>query len=209
MSKVSVLVVDDAPFIRDLVKKCLRNDFPGMRHRGCGQRSQGPGSCCQLRGVRPDAVRLGNAGDVGLELLHLVPPARIAQGHAFIMVTSRGDKEMWCRRSRPAFRTISVSPFTNEAAADQGEEGADQAGKLDALLASAPTRATSAFANDSLTRPYRRQGQKPCARLPQPRPRWHGQATDQCAATGAAKAAAPAGRGPGPAAPVQRQSRLA
>ena len=31
MSKVNVLVVDDASFIRDLVKKCLRNYFPGMR----------------------------------------------------------------------------------------------------------------------------------------------------------------------------------
>ena len=30
MSKVNVLVVDDAPFIRDLVRKCLRNAFPGM-----------------------------------------------------------------------------------------------------------------------------------------------------------------------------------
>lgn len=30
MSKVSVLVVDDAPFIRDLVKKGLRNAFPGV-----------------------------------------------------------------------------------------------------------------------------------------------------------------------------------
>ena len=31
MSKISVLVVDDAAFIRDLVKKCLRNFFPGIR----------------------------------------------------------------------------------------------------------------------------------------------------------------------------------
>ena len=31
MSKVSVLVVDDAPFIRDLVKKALRSHFPGIR----------------------------------------------------------------------------------------------------------------------------------------------------------------------------------
>lgn len=30
MSKVNVLVVDDAPFIRDLIRKCLRNAFPGM-----------------------------------------------------------------------------------------------------------------------------------------------------------------------------------
>ena len=30
MSKVSVLVVDDAPFIRDLVRKSLRNHFPGI-----------------------------------------------------------------------------------------------------------------------------------------------------------------------------------
>ena len=31
MSKVSVLVVDDASFIRDLIKNCLRNYFPGIR----------------------------------------------------------------------------------------------------------------------------------------------------------------------------------
>ncbi len=30
MSKVSVLVVDDAPFIRDLIKKGLRSQFPGI-----------------------------------------------------------------------------------------------------------------------------------------------------------------------------------
>ncbi len=30
MSKVKVLVVDDAPFIRDLVRKCLRNTFAGV-----------------------------------------------------------------------------------------------------------------------------------------------------------------------------------
>ncbi len=30
MSKVSVLVVDDATFIRDLVKKGLRDHFPGI-----------------------------------------------------------------------------------------------------------------------------------------------------------------------------------
>ena len=30
MSKVSVLIVDDATFIRDLVKKGLRNYFPGI-----------------------------------------------------------------------------------------------------------------------------------------------------------------------------------
>ena len=41
MSKVSVLVVDDAPFIRDLVKKALRSQFPDS-HRGCGEWTQGP-----------------------------------------------------------------------------------------------------------------------------------------------------------------------
>ncbi len=30
MSKLNVLVVDDAPFIRDLIKKGLRNLFPGL-----------------------------------------------------------------------------------------------------------------------------------------------------------------------------------
>ena len=31
MSKVSVLVVDDASFIRDLIKKGLRSHFPGIQ----------------------------------------------------------------------------------------------------------------------------------------------------------------------------------
>ena len=31
MAKVSALVVDDAPFIRDLIKKALRSHFPGLQ----------------------------------------------------------------------------------------------------------------------------------------------------------------------------------
>ena len=31
MAKVSALIVDDAPFIRDLVKKALRGQFPGLQ----------------------------------------------------------------------------------------------------------------------------------------------------------------------------------
>lgn len=31
MASVSVLVVDDAPFIRDLIKKALRSHFPGLQ----------------------------------------------------------------------------------------------------------------------------------------------------------------------------------
>ncbi len=42
MSKVSVLVVDDASFIRDLVKKCLRNYFPGIRIEDAVNGHEGP-----------------------------------------------------------------------------------------------------------------------------------------------------------------------
>jgi len=52
MSKVSVLVVDDASFIRDLVKKCLRNYFPGIKIEDAVKGAIHP----DARNLRPGAV---------------------------------------------------------------------------------------------------------------------------------------------------------
>ena len=88
MSKVSVLVVDDATFIRDLVKKGLRDHFPGIQLEEAvnGRKAQ------QL--LNRQAVDLilcdwEMPEMSGLELLSWCRGEEAHKGTPFIMVTSR------------------------------------------------------------------------------------------------------------------------
>lgn len=195
MSKVSVLVVDDAPFIRDLVKKCLRNYFPGIVIEDAvnGRKAQ-----VLLERERFDLVLCDweMPEMSGLELLTWCRQQEALKAMPFIMVTSRGDKENVVQAIQAGVSDFVGKPFTNEQLLTKVKKALTKAGKLDTLLASAPTRATSAFANDSLSaltggkaetvRPAAAAAPvaaaKPLLNAPQP---------------GAAKAAAPAGRGQG------------
>lgn len=197
MSKVSVLVVDDAPFIRDLVKKCLRNYFPGMVIEDAvnGRKAQ-----VLLERERFDLVLCDweMPEMSGLELLTWCRQHEALKAMPFIMVTSRGDKENVVQAIQAGVSDFVGKPFTNEQLLTKVKKALTKLGKLDTLMASAPTRATSAFANDSLSaltggkaetvRPAAPAAAapvataKPLINAPQP---------------GAAKAAAPAGRGQG------------
>jgi CheY-like chemotaxis protein len=137
MSKVSVLVVDDASFIRDLVKKCLRNYFPGMRIEDA------------INGKKAQAMLAKEAFDLvlcdwempemsGLELLTWCREQSSLKAMPFVMVTSRGDKEN------------VVKPFTNEQLLNKVKQALHKVGKLDALINVAATKTAPAFANDSL-----------------------------------------------------------
>ncbi|MDD0976298.1 response regulator [Pseudomonas fontis] len=195
MSKVSVLVVDDAPFIRDLVKKCLRNNFPGVVIEDA------------VNGRKAQAMMEREAFDLvlcdwempemsGLELLTWCRQQESMKTLPFIMVTSRGDKENVVQAIQAGVSDFVGKPFTNEQLLTKVKKALTRAGKLDALMASAPTRQTSAFANDSLAALTGGKAEtvkpaapapvaaaaKPLLNAPQP---------------GAAKAAAPAGRGQG------------
>ncbi|WAH58932.1 response regulator [Pseudomonas silvicola] len=149
MSKVSVLVVDDAPFIRDLVKKCLRNYFPGIVTEDA------------VNGRKAQAMLMKDSFDLvlcdwempemsGLELLTWCREQEALKGMPFIMVTSRGDKENVVQAIQAGVSDFVGKPFTNEQLLTKVKKALTKVGKLDALMASAPTRATSAFANDSL-----------------------------------------------------------
>ena len=92
MSKVSVLVVDDASFIRDLVKKCLRNYFPGIKIEDA------------VNGRKAQAMLSRDAFDLvlcdwempemsGLELLTWCREQEHLKTLPFIMVTSRGASD--------------------------------------------------------------------------------------------------------------------
>jgi len=149
MSKVNVLVVDDAAFIRDLVKKCLRNYFPGMRIEDAvnGRKAQ------VLLAREPFDLVLCDwemPEMSGLELLTWCREQPALRTMPFIMVTSRGDKENVVQAIQAGVSGYVSKPFTNEQLLTKVKQALNKIGKLDALMNQAPTRLAPAFANDSL-----------------------------------------------------------
>ena len=150
MSKISVLVVDDASFIRDLVKKCLRNYFPGIRIEDA------------VNGKKAQAMLAKEAFDLvlcdwempemsGLELLTWCREQDNLKTMPFVMVTSRGDKENVVQAIQAGVSGYVSKPFTNEQLLTKVKQALNKVGKLDALMNSAPTKMNSAFGNDSLS----------------------------------------------------------
>ena len=149
MSKVSVLVVDDASFIRDLIKNCLRNYFPGIRIEDA------------VNGRKAQTLLTREAFDLvlcdwempemsGLELLSWCREQDKLKTLPFIMVTSRGDKENVIQAIQAGVSDFVSKPFTNEQLLSKVKKAFTKAGLLDSVMASAPTRMSSAFGNDSL-----------------------------------------------------------
>ena len=149
MCKVSVLVVDDASFIRDLIKNCLRNYFPGIRIEDA------------VNGRKAQTLLTREAFDLvlcdwempemsGLELLSWCREQDKLKTLPFIMVTSRGDKENVIQAIQAGVSDFVSKPFTNEQLLSKVKKAFTKAGLLDSVMASAPTRMSSAFGNDSL-----------------------------------------------------------
>ena len=150
MSKVSVLVVDDATFIRDLVKKCLRNYFPGIHTEDA------------VNGRKAQAVLSKETFDLilcdwempemsGLELLAWCRSQdNYLKTVPFIMVTSRGDKENVVQAIQAGVSDFVGKPFTNEQLLSKVKKALAKVGKLDAVMSTAPARMNSPL-NDSLS----------------------------------------------------------
>ncbi len=150
MSKVSVLVVDDAPFIRDLVKKGLRNYFPGIHTEDA------------VNGRKAQVLLERESFDLvlcdwempemsGLELLAWCRQQDNLKTMPFIMVTSRGDKENVVQAIQAGVTDFIGKPFTNEQLLTKVKKALARTGKLETLLANGPAKLNSAFANDSLS----------------------------------------------------------
>ena len=150
MSKVNVLVVDDAPFIRDLVRKCLRNAFPGMviddavnGRKAMAMLGKEPFDLVLCDWEMPEMS--------GLELLSWCRQQPALKSLQFIMVTSRGDKENVIQAIQAGVSDFVGKPFTNEPLLTKVKKALAKIGKLDSLMATGPARVNSAFANDSLS----------------------------------------------------------
>lgn len=152
MSKVSVLVVDDATFIRDLVKKGLRDHFPGVQIEEAvnGRKAQ------QLLGRQGIDLILCDwemPELSGLELLSWCREQDNLKTVPFIMVTSRGDKENVVQAIQAGVSDFIGKPFSTEQLVTKVKKALSRAGKLQLLATSAAPKMLSsgAFANDSLS----------------------------------------------------------
>ena len=198
MSKVSVLVVDDASFIRDLVKKGLRSYFPGIVTDEA------------VNGRKAQQVLANQTFDLvlcdwempemsGLELLVWFREQPQYAKVPFIMVTSRGDKENVVQAIQAGVSDYIGKPFTNEQLITKVKKALSRTGRLAVLEAGAPSRMLSTgTANDSLSV---LTGGKPAEAAPRAAPSAQPAAFSSPLINQAppvpAKSAAPKGRGQG------------
>ncbi|MGN0923724.1 response regulator [Ectopseudomonas mendocina] len=199
MSKVSVLVVDDATFIRDLVKKGLRDNFPGVQIEEAinGRKAQQMLSRQVVDLILCDWEMPEMSG---LELLTWCREQDNLKTTPFIMVTSRGDKENVVQAIQAGVSDYIGKPFSNEQLVTKVKKALSRAGKLQALAASAPPKmlSTGGFANDSLA--ALTGGKAEVVKPSAPAPSAAALATASTAPATTAPAAAskpPAGRGQG------------
>lgn len=196
MSKVSVLVVDDATFIRDLVKKGLRDNFPGVQIEEAinGRKAQQMLSRQAIDLILCDWEMPEMSG---LELLTWCREQDNLKTTPFIMVTSRGDKENVVQAIQAGVSDFIGKPFSNEQLVTKVKKALSRSGKLQALAASAPPKmlSTGGFANDSLAALTGGKAEvvKPSAPTPAPA----AAPAPSAAPAPAAASKAPAGRGQG------------
>ena len=151
MSKVSVLVVDDALFIRDLIKKGLRSYFPGIHIDEAvnGRKAQ------QMLATQSFDLILCDwevPEMSGLELLTWLRQQAKLKLVPFIMVTSRGDKDNVVQAIQAGVTDYIGKPFTQEQLTSKVTKALTRSGRLSALTASAPIKTLSGgVANDSLS----------------------------------------------------------
>ncbi|MDM8348577.1 response regulator [Pseudomonas sp. sp1636] len=200
MSKVSVLVVDDATFIRDLVKKGLRDHFPGVQIVEAinGRKAQ------QLLGRQSIDLILCDwemPELSGLELLGWCREQDSLKTVPFIMVTSRGDKDNVIQAIQAGVSDFIGKPFSNEQLLTKVKKALSRAGKLQTLLASAPPKMLSSggFANDSLAALTGAQAalSKPAAAAPAEAAAARQEVPRAPAASAKSAGQAPGGRGQG------------
>lgn len=111
--KIKVLVVDDAAFTRDLVKKGVRSHFPGFSlvEAGNGRQAQSKLEDGGFDLVLCDWEMPEMGGD---ELLEWMRSRDATKDIPFIMVTSRGEKEHVVKAVELGVSNYLVKPFTTE-----------------------------------------------------------------------------------------------
>lgn len=113
MKKIRVLVVDDAAFMRDMIKKGVRAAFPGFR---LDEAAHGRQAMHFLERHKYDLVLCDwEMPEMnGAELLEWMRNEPKTENIPFVMVTSRGDREHVSQAIELKVSNYIVKPFTNE-----------------------------------------------------------------------------------------------
>jgi len=132
MASVSVLVVDDAPFIRDLIKKALRSHLPGLQIE---EAVNGSKARQLLSRVAFDLVLCDwEMPELsGLELLQWFRAQPGQEKTPFIMVTSRGDRDNVVQAIQAGVSDYVGKPFSNEQLISKVSKALQRTGKLKQL----------------------------------------------------------------------------
>ncbi|MFA5677094.1 MAG: response regulator [Pseudomonas sp.] len=148
MANVSVLVVDDAPFIRDLIKKALRSHLPGLHIEEAVNGSKAR----QLLGRTHFDLILCDWEMPELSGLELLEWFRAQPGQEktpFIMVTSRGDRDNVVQAIQAGVSDYVGKPFTNEQLISKVSKALHRSGKLQQLR-SRPVQTSTGHAQESI-----------------------------------------------------------
>ncbi len=110
---IRVLVVDDAPFIRDMLRKQLRDHIPNLEIK---EATDGAKALACLKQWWPDIVlsdwEMPNM--TGEELLREVRDMPNGAKLPFIMVTTRGDRDHVVKAVQSGVSDYITKPFTTE-----------------------------------------------------------------------------------------------
>jgi CheY-like chemotaxis protein len=114
MATLKALVVDDAAFVRDLVKRTLRNQFPfiEVQEASDGRKAQGMLTRSYFDLVLCDWEMPQMSG---LELLRWLRQHDAYQKTPFVMITSRGDRENVIEAIKGGVSDYLGKPFSPEA----------------------------------------------------------------------------------------------
>lgn len=113
MSQLRFLVVDDATFIRDLLKKTLRNCFPGCMVIDV---NSAPKAQAALKGQAFDVILCDweMPEMTGEDFLRWIRGSDRYKDMPFIMVTSRGEKDFIIKAVQAGVSDYIGKPFTPE-----------------------------------------------------------------------------------------------
>ncbi len=147
--KIRVLVVDDAAFMRDLIKRSVRSQFPTFQidDASNGKQAQHKLLNGEYELILCDWEMPEMTGD---ELLHWIRSREETATTPFVMITSRGDKEHVVKAVELGVNNYLVKPFTNDKLADVVSRVLSKTLKIPAAaLRGRPAAAPSGIGNDS------------------------------------------------------------
>lgn len=165
MSALRFLVVDDATFTRDLIKRALRDHFPGCVIDDAADAKRGQSL---LRSNLPDLILSDwEMPEIsGEEFLCWVREQEKSAKTPFIMVTSRGERDFVMKAVQSGVSDYIGKPFTPEEIVTKVSKQLKKIGKMPKAGQRSPVSSGSPFGSADVLTAHRPQAEP--AKAPEP-----------------------------------------